>query len=175
MGSATARDWTCRDWARHPAWRPCVVPPRGARYRAFLRRTRDGSRLRSEMRRDGALERRSRESILTACGERGGPMTRAAASQIEPSAAHSPPLFPQSQPSSQGSLRIIQISYGRIGARIKRTAGPALEVIEGIISFLKRCFGWDRCAWRSYESSRAYTWGSVIAANLVLLARHAIR
>jgi len=46
--------------------------------------------------------------------------------------------------------------------------------IEGVISFLKRCFGWDRCAWRSYESFRAYTWGSVITANLVLLARHAI-
>jgi transposase, IS5 family len=46
--------------------------------------------------------------------------------------------------------------------------------IEGIISFLKRCFGWDRCAWRSYESFRAYTWGSVIAANLVMLARHTL-
>jgi hypothetical protein len=33
----------------------------------------------------------------------------------------------------------------------------------------------DRCAWRSFESFRAYTWGSVIAANLVLLARHAVR
>jgi IS5 family transposase len=46
--------------------------------------------------------------------------------------------------------------------------------IEGIISFLKRCFGWDRCAWRSYRSFRAYTWGSVIAANLVMLARHTL-
>jgi IS5 family transposase len=46
--------------------------------------------------------------------------------------------------------------------------------IEGIISFLKRCFGWDRCAWRSYGSFRAYTWGSVLAANLVMLARHAL-
>lgn len=46
--------------------------------------------------------------------------------------------------------------------------------IEGIISFLKRCFGWDRCAWRSWGSFRAYTWGSVVAANLVTLARHAI-
>jgi len=46
--------------------------------------------------------------------------------------------------------------------------------IEGIISFLKRCFGWDRCAWRSYGSFRAYTWGSVIAANLVMIARHAL-
>jgi len=47
--------------------------------------------------------------------------------------------------------------------------------IEGVISFLKRCFGWDRCVWRSYESFRAYTWGSVIAANLVLLARRTMR
>lgn len=46
--------------------------------------------------------------------------------------------------------------------------------IEGIISFLKRSFGWDRCAWRSYGSFRAYTWGSVIAANLVMLARHTL-
>src|SRR5262249_19256268 len=46
--------------------------------------------------------------------------------------------------------------------------------IEGIISFLKRSFGWDRCAWRSYRSFRAYAWGSVIAANLVMLARHAL-
>lgn len=46
--------------------------------------------------------------------------------------------------------------------------------IEGIISFLKRTFGWDRCAWRSYGSFRAYTWASVIAANLVMLARHAL-
>lgn len=46
--------------------------------------------------------------------------------------------------------------------------------IEGIISFLKRTFGWDRCAWRSYGSFRAYAWSSVIAANLVMLARHAL-
>jgi len=46
--------------------------------------------------------------------------------------------------------------------------------IEGIISFLKRCFGWDRCAWRSFASFRAYTWGSVLAANLVMLARHSL-
>lgn len=46
--------------------------------------------------------------------------------------------------------------------------------IEGTISFLKRCFGWDRCTWRSYSSFRAYTWASVIAANLVMLARHTL-
>lgn len=47
--------------------------------------------------------------------------------------------------------------------------------IEGIISFLKRCFGWTRCTWRSLESFKAYTWGSVVAANLLVLARHALK
>lgn len=47
--------------------------------------------------------------------------------------------------------------------------------IESIISFLKRCFGWDRCTWRSLESFKAYTWTSVVAANLLVLARHAFR
>lgn len=47
--------------------------------------------------------------------------------------------------------------------------------IESIISFLKRCFGWDRCTWRSFESFKAYTWTSVVAANLLVLARHALR
>jgi IS5 family transposase len=46
--------------------------------------------------------------------------------------------------------------------------------IESIISFLKRCFGWDRCTWRSLDSFKAYTWGSVIAANVLTLARHAL-
>jgi transposase, IS5 family len=44
--------------------------------------------------------------------------------------------------------------------------------VEGIISFAKRCFGWDRCLWCGYRSFQAYAWASVISANLVLLARH---
>jgi IS5 family transposase len=47
--------------------------------------------------------------------------------------------------------------------------------IESIISFLKRCFGWHRCTWRSLESFKAYTWTSVVAANLLVLARHALK
>lgn len=46
--------------------------------------------------------------------------------------------------------------------------------IESIISFLKRCFGWDRCTWRSLASFKAYAWTSVVAANLLLIARHAL-
>jgi transposase, IS5 family len=43
--------------------------------------------------------------------------------------------------------------------------------IEATISFLKRCVGWTRCAWRSLRSFNAYAWSSVVTANLLLLAR----
>lgn len=46
--------------------------------------------------------------------------------------------------------------------------------IEATISFLKRCVGWTRCAWRSLRSFGAYAWASVVTANLLLLARHAL-
>lgn len=46
--------------------------------------------------------------------------------------------------------------------------------IEATISFLKRCIGWTRCAWRSLRSFKAYAWASVVTANLLLLARHAL-
>jgi transposase, IS5 family len=46
--------------------------------------------------------------------------------------------------------------------------------IEATISFLKRCVGWTRCTWRSLRSFQAYTWASVVTANLLRLARHQI-
>ena len=45
--------------------------------------------------------------------------------------------------------------------------------IEAGISYLKRCFGLDRCTWRSLDSFKSYTWASILAANLITLARHA--
>lgn len=44
--------------------------------------------------------------------------------------------------------------------------------IEGIISFLKRCFGMTRCTWRGLESFKAYVWSSIVSANLLVIARH---
>lgn len=44
--------------------------------------------------------------------------------------------------------------------------------IEGKISFLKRCFGLDRCTWKGYRSFNAYVWSSIISDNLLVLARH---
>lgn len=46
--------------------------------------------------------------------------------------------------------------------------------IEGIISFLKRALGLRRCDWRTFSSFRAYVWGSVLAANLLIIARAAV-
>jgi len=46
--------------------------------------------------------------------------------------------------------------------------------IEGCISFLKRCFGLDRCSCRSFASFKAYVHASVLGFNLLVLARHLI-
>jgi IS5 family transposase len=44
--------------------------------------------------------------------------------------------------------------------------------IEGNISFLKRGFGLDRCTWRSMHSFKSYVWSSILAFNLLVVARH---
>lgn len=44
--------------------------------------------------------------------------------------------------------------------------------IEAGISLLKRCFGLRRCTWKGLASFKAYAWASVLAANLLTLARH---
>jgi IS5 family transposase len=46
--------------------------------------------------------------------------------------------------------------------------------VEGVISFLKRVFGLDRCVWSGFASFNAYVCGSVLACNLLVLARHLI-
>ena len=43
--------------------------------------------------------------------------------------------------------------------------------IEGVISFLKRTFGLDRCTWRTLASFKSYVWSSFVASNLLLMAR----
>jgi len=44
--------------------------------------------------------------------------------------------------------------------------------IEGMISFLKRVFGLDRCTWRSLPSFNSYVWSSIATFNLLVIARH---
>jgi IS5 family transposase len=46
--------------------------------------------------------------------------------------------------------------------------------IEGVISFLKRGFGLGRCLWRGFRSFQAYVQASVLACNLLTVARHAL-
>ncbi len=47
--------------------------------------------------------------------------------------------------------------------------------IEGVISFLKRVFGLDRCTWRSLPSFKSYVWSSIITCNLLVMARHLLQ
>ncbi|MGQ0813906.1 MAG: ISNCY family transposase [Gemmatimonadota bacterium] len=44
--------------------------------------------------------------------------------------------------------------------------------IEGLISFLKRALGLDRCTWKGAASFASYVMTSVIAGNLLTLARY---
>jgi len=43
--------------------------------------------------------------------------------------------------------------------------------VEGVISYLKRSFGLDRCMWKGLASFKAYVHASVLACNLLVIAR----
>ena len=43
--------------------------------------------------------------------------------------------------------------------------------VESAISWIKRCFGFDRCTWKSLRSFKSYVWASIVSANLVTIAR----
>jgi len=43
--------------------------------------------------------------------------------------------------------------------------------IESSVSWLKRCFGLDRCTWKSLQSFHSYVWASIVSANLLTLVR----
>lgn len=43
--------------------------------------------------------------------------------------------------------------------------------IESGISWLKRCMGLARCTWRGWEAFKSYVWSSIVAANMLTIAR----
>lgn len=43
--------------------------------------------------------------------------------------------------------------------------------VESYISWLKRKFGLRRCTWRGWEGFQSYIWASIVACNLLILAR----
>ena len=43
--------------------------------------------------------------------------------------------------------------------------------IEAGVSYLKRCFGLDRCNWQGLAHFNAYVWSAIVAHNLVVLGR----
>jgi len=47
--------------------------------------------------------------------------------------------------------------------------------IESGISWLKRCMGLTRCMWKGWDAFKSYVWSSIVAANLLTLARHKLK
>ena len=43
--------------------------------------------------------------------------------------------------------------------------------VESGISWLKRCFGFAICTWKTLYSFKSYVWASIVSANLLTLAR----
>ena len=43
--------------------------------------------------------------------------------------------------------------------------------IESGISWLKRCMGLTRCTWKGWNAFKSYVWSSIVAANLLTVAR----
>ena len=40
--------------------------------------------------------------------------------------------------------------------------------VEGVLSYLLRCFGLGRCTWSGFPHFTTYVWGSIVSANLRL-------
>lgn len=66
----------------------------------------------------------------------------------------------------------LQVSEMATSSYVYRTLKRFRAGIESGISFLKRCFGLDRCTWKGFEGFKAYTFASTLAHNLLLIARH---
>ena len=47
--------------------------------------------------------------------------------------------------------------------------------MEAVISYLKRCFGLDRCNWRGLAHFKAYVWSAIVSHNLWVIARRKLR
>jgi IS5 family transposase len=43
--------------------------------------------------------------------------------------------------------------------------------IESGISWIKRCFGLDRCNWKGFQFFKSYVWSAIVSANLLTIAR----
>jgi IS5 family transposase len=43
--------------------------------------------------------------------------------------------------------------------------------IESGISWLKRSMGLTRCMWKGWHAFKSYIWSSIVAANLLTIAR----
>lgn len=68
--------------------------------------------------------------------------------------------------------RGLEISAMTRSAWVYRCLRDFRAGIEGLISFLKRAFGLDRCTWRGALAFGSYVMASIVSANFLTLARH---
>ena len=68
--------------------------------------------------------------------------------------------------------RGIEVEEMASSNRVYRKLRSFRAGIEATISYLKRSFGFARCTWRTLDSFRAYVHSSVLACNLLVVARH---
>lgn len=67
--------------------------------------------------------------------------------------------------------RGIEITEMVKSTRVYRKLRNFRAGIEAGISFLKRAFGLDRCTWSGFDSFKSYVYSSVLACNLLIIAR----
>ena len=67
--------------------------------------------------------------------------------------------------------RTLRVSDMAKSLYVYRTLRHFRAGVEGVISYLKRTFGLHRCTWRSWPSFQSYVWSSIVASNLLIMAR----
>jgi len=87
-----------------------------------------------------------------------------------------------SRPKAKAGCRWDLVSLGEVMLRLDPGEGRihttrTFQVFEGggeynVARGLKRCFGLERANWRGHDGFARYVGASIVAANLVTLARH---
>lgn len=67
--------------------------------------------------------------------------------------------------------KFLKVSEMAKSLYVYRTLRHFRAGVEGVISYLKRTFGLHRCTWRSWPSFQSYVWSSIVASNLLIMAR----
>jgi len=70
--------------------------------------------------------------------------------------------------------RGISVSMMVAESRICKSLRNFRAGVEGVISFLKRCFGLRICEDKGWEGFQRYVWRAIISCNLLIMGRHGL-